>query len=74
MAGTILRTVARPYQRGYLHQFDGNRHSYGAVVAVHHTRNIIAGSGSEENRGDCGHDQQQKDDFEQAPHGLHDIA
>jgi hypothetical protein len=58
VAGAILRTLTRPYQRGHLHESDGNYHSQRAMVAVHDTRNIIAGSGGEKNRGDCRYEQQ----------------
>jgi len=74
MTATILKPVEGLTQCCQLYQSNGNDHSHRGVVSVHHTGNIVAGSGRNQDCGNRGHYDQQHNDLYEAPHDFHHIA
>ena len=63
MTATILKPVEPFGQCCQLYQSYGDDHSHRAVVSVHETGNIVAGSGRDQDGGDRSHYHQQDDDL-----------
>ena len=70
MTAMILTPVEQLTQCCQLDQSNRDDHSHRAVVAVHDTGNIVAGSGRDQDGGNRSHYDQQHYNLYEAPHDF----